>query len=101
MPTIYDDGESAGKCRPTSAPEKLCGFFVTCEPGGLATRPSYSIHYGPFATLEKAVAFKQRVGSGQIAQWDLHLVSRHELTHEEYEREFAHLPHLITLTDQN
>jgi hypothetical protein len=92
---------SETKLESTPAPEKLCGFFVTCEPGGLATRPSYSIHYGPFATLEKAVAFKQRVGEGQVAQWDLHLVSRHELTHEEYEREWAHQPHLVTPTEQN
>jgi hypothetical protein len=88
------------KLESTPAPERLCGFFVECEPGGLATRPCYSINYGPFPTCEDAIAFARQV-KGRIVQWDLHLVSRHEMPHEEYEPEFAHLDHIVTPPEQN
>jgi hypothetical protein len=81
--------------------EKLSGFFVKAESGGLATRPTYSIYYGPFATYEKAAAFNRHGGGdGEIHQYDLHQVSSRKMTHEEYEREFARLPHLITPTER-
>jgi hypothetical protein len=69
------------------AAQKLCGWFVEADN-----------YYGPFETLEKAVAFAQTV-DGQVCQYDLHLVSKHEITHEEYEREWAHRPHLVTPTE--
>jgi hypothetical protein len=82
------NGVSRSAYRPASS-QKLCGFFVEADN-----------FYGPFATYEKAVAFARTV-YGEVCQLDLNRVSSCEMTREEYEREFAHRPHLITPTEQN
>jgi hypothetical protein len=65
----------------------LSGWFVEADN-----------YYGPFATNEDAVAFARTI-NGQVGQWELHLVSSREITHEEYEREYANRPHLIDPTE--
>jgi hypothetical protein len=65
--------------------EKLCGFFVEADKN----------YHGPFATYEGAAKFARKV-FGEVCQLDLNRVSSFEITREEYEREWAHRPQLIT-----